>query len=1216
MIKENIEKLDYSILSKTEFKDVEEYLYIKDDFSFGDGTILYPPSVKEKVDYINNNFKFKRYRLRYDNISIFFSDDDLKNDNVNTLLNYKITEYVRSENKIFQSVPANTSIICSDGTKFNLNNFQLSITYDIMVKNKFYLNDLPTLYDQHIVNYLSESNSLLFNGDGKYLDIREAILNGHIILYKEYSMVVNSKTIEMKNILVYNNKPIGTIVNKNELFLNNKNHPAITINGSDFDISYGITSLEENLETLMYYEDIDALLGSSTFNEYQIGDIIYYKDVNKLFLCQYNGLLEINFQNIFFSYESPEEIKNGMVWFNLSLSTVNLFNGDFWVQLSKVSLKLLNKKISIDKMMGITDKEYSLEIFGFNKKEEFKTVEMYITKNVITDVEFDLAEWFIESVYINGEETYDFHDASWGVHLFNPLSRGDYIQIVISKNKNYDWVIGNVENNDTIVIDHPYEIESVKKLFINGRSYKINNINHNRLKIRDIINDYSEPLILNECDRIYAKVRLTKNLSNVYPSFNVEFKQGMKEVEIPFYSPEHRFDKLMITNNGEPVIVNPQMILQQDRLYAYYDIRYPDKVSFSRYLRKEDNVNIQFVPHRICKFNPESFLTGISSKEDIKNTIIANSFNSFDDESISSSFIFEEIDRITEEESMEDEILFSQFENNGILDQDCSHVKPDKPGTKPELKPKPGNITADEYIPTENQYVKGDLSLPEVNLGSNNSEIDNMIESVTLNSNPDITSKAILEKPTPTQKSKPVLCKPSRTKLNPVVKVYLRDSTRYSKYNLKITRDYFKKKDELQNYLVGISEKFANMVENLARMRDALRAMVNYICNILCIAEVLKAIIEIFRAIAKAIESLINFSWTKLFDKISDAIKKAGKAIEEFFKKIGRAILEFLNTISEAVEKFMKMLQNALNKVSQWIEDAATKIKESFDKASEMLDKIKSFFNMFDITTIGLKIGSFFKKILDAIVKAIAKIFEFICKAITEFFKLFGKLFDLLSKLKMKLANFTSNFKDMTLSMSIDVIMDFICNKILGSILNLFDSIIDVLDYLQKRFQDFLNKLFADRYRPRGSIINKMVAAGDFFKDHIDLCDILSEMLKERDFTLAGFIKRVTNLYTIFKNWKHNRDIMDELIRSGNTDGDAVEGIAGAVTDLENLFVSIDELFGMNKKTIEKLVKKLYKGFIPNFKKTTESVVDVQAMSKQLFDVEKFEHFYKKLIIL
>ena len=76
------------------------------------------------------------------------------------------------------------------------------------------------------------------------------------------------------------------------------------------------------------------------------------------------------------------------------------------------------------------------------------------------------------------------------------------------------------------------------------------------------------------------------------------------------------------------------------------------------------------------------------------------------------------------------------------------------------------------------------------------------------------------------------------------------------------------------------SEKFANMVENLARMRDALRAMVNYICNILCIAEVLKAIIEIFRAIAKAIESLINFSWTKLFDKISDAIKKAGKAIE------------------------------------------------------------------------------------------------------------------------------------------------------------------------------------------------------------------------------------------------------------------------------------------------------------------------------------------------
>lgn len=1231
MIKENIEKLDYSILTKTEFKDIEDYLYIKDNFSFGDGLILYPPSVKEKVDYINDNFKFKRYRLRYDNISIFFSDDDLKSDNVNTLLNYKITEYIRSENKLFQSVPVNTSIFCSDGTKFNLNNFQLSITYDTMVKNKFYLNDLPTLDDQYIVNYLSESNSLLFNGDRKYLDIREAIIDGYIVLHKEYSMTVNSKTIEMKNILVYNNKPIGTIVNKNELFLNNKNHPAVKINGSDFDISYGITSLEENLESLIYYEDIDALLGSSTFNEYQIGDVIYYKDINKLFLCQYNGLLEIDFQNIFFSYESPEEIKNGMIWFNLSLSTVNLFNGDFWVQLSKVSIKLLDKKISIDKMMGIKDKEYSLEIFGFNKKEEFKTVEMYITKNVITDVEFELAEWFIESVYINGEETYDFHDASWGVHLFNPLSRGDYIQIVISKNKNYDWVIGNVENNDTIVIDHPYEIESIKKLFINGRSYKINNINHNRLKIKDIINDYSEPLILNECDRIYAKVRLTKNLSNVYPSFNVEFKQGMKEVEIPFYSPEHRFDKLMITNNGEPVIVNPQMILQQDRLYAYYDIRYPDKVSFSRYIRKEDNVNIQFVPHRICKFNPESFLTGISSKEDIKNTIIINSFSSFDDESISSSFIFEEIDRINEEVSTEDEILFSQFENNGILEQSCScgnigsnendnedSDESEEPEVLPELKPKPGNITADEYIPSENQYVSTNISIPNVNFGydDSNEEIDEMIENITLNSKPDITSKAILEKPTPIQTNKPVLCKPSRTKLNPVVRVYLRDNERYSKYNLKITRDYFKKKDELQNFLVGISEKFANMVENLARMRDALRAIVNYICNILCIAEILKAIIEIFRAIAKAIEAFLNFSWSKLFDKIAEIIKKIGKAIEDFFKKIAKAILKFLNAIAEAVEKFVKAIQNALKKAAQWIEDISKKAKEAFDKAGELMDKIKSFFNMFDITTIGLKIGSFFKKLIQAIMKGIAKIFELICKGIIEFFKLFGKLFDLLSKLKSSISNFTSSFKDMTLSLSIDAIMDFICNKILGSILNLFDTIIDVLDYLQKRFQDFLNKLFADRYKPRGSIVNKMVAAGDFFKDHIDLCDILSQMLNSGDFTLAGFIKRVTNLYAIFKNWKHNRDIMDELIRSGNTDGDAVEGLAGAVTDLENLFVSIDELFGMNKKTIEKLVKKLYKGFIPNFKKTTESVVDVQAMSKQLFDVEKFENFYKKLIIL
>lgn len=1227
MIKENMEKIDYSILTKTNYKEVEDYLFLNDGFVISDSSILYSPSIKNKVDQMEENFKFRRYRLRYDNLSLFFSDDDIKNNDINSLLEYKITDYIRSEKMLYQSVPANTYIVCSDGSKFNLNNYQLSISYENIVKNKFYLNELPTLEDNKLVHYLTESNSILFSGNRKYIDIKEAILDGHVTLFKNYSYINGSKNIVLENILIYNNKIIGKLINNNELSLNNKNHPSIKISGYNYDISYGITSMEENIETLIYYEDIDSLIGSSTFNEYQIGDIIYYSDANKLFLCQYNGLLEIDFKNIIFSYESPKDLKNGLLWFNLSLSTVNLFNGDFWVQLSKVSLKMLNKKISIDKMIKSYNKEYSLEIYAFDKKDNFKTVEMYVTKNVVTDIEFDLNEWFVESVYINGEETYDFHEASWGIHLFNPIDRGDYIQIIISRNKNYEWVIGNVENNDTIVIDHPYEVESVKNLIINGKSYKINNINHNRLKIKDIDNNYSEPLILNECDRIYAKVKLSKNSSNVYPSFNVEFRPSCKEIEIPFYSPEHRFDKFMITNNGEPVIVNPQIILQQDRLYAYYDTRFPYKVSFSRYIRKEDNINIQFVPHKICKFNPETFLTGVSTKNDINNNIIINAFNSFEDEKISSVFLYDEIGRISEEISAEDEILFSQFENNGVLNQKCSCIvgeenngsddqEDEEDGTKPVLTPKPGDITADEYIPTENQYSKTSMSLPDINLGSNDTSIEDMIQTVTINSNPDITSKAILEKPTPSSSNKPVLCKPSRTKLNPVVKVYLIDNERYSKYNLKVTRQYFKKKDELQNYLVGISEKFANMVENLARIRDSLRAMVNYICNILCIAEILKSIIEIFRSIVKAIEALVNFSWSKLFEKIDNIIRKICKNIENFFKKLARSLLNILNDIASAIEKFIKSIQNALTKAAEWIEDACKKIKEAFDKAAESLDKIKSIFNLFDITTIGLKIGSFFKKILDAIVKSIKKVFEIVFKAVSEFFKLFGKLFDLLSNLKLKISNFASNFKNMTLSISIDAIMDLICNKILGSILNIFDAIIDVLDYLQKRFQDFLNKLFADRYRPRGSIINKMVAAGDFFKDHIDLCDILSEMLNEKDFTLAGFIKRVTNLYKLFNNWEHNRDIMDELIRSGNTDGDAVEGLAGAVTDLENLFVSIDELFGMNKKTIGKLIKKLYKGFIPNFKKTTESVVDVQAMSKQLFDVEKFENFYKKLIIL
>lgn len=1215
MIISNTEKLDYSILNKTEFKEIDDYIYLENGFSLTENNITFTPEIKNKIDNMRSNYKMISYRLRNNENSLFFTDDDIKNDNPETLLRYAVTNVNKNEKYILVTTPINTRIKTNNDSYVNLNNKQIKLFYSNIVPSAFDLNGRPKddILDKNgnYVHYITNTNTVLISTEDGYKNIKDIILDEKVTYHETYETNINDKQMTLNDVLIYEGIIIGSLTNTNKISLNNILKPSLRINGIEFDISNGVNAVEDKVENLIYYENLDKLVAAGTYNEYDIGNFIYYKDLNKLFLCQKNGLLEIDYSNVIFSYDSPLEFKNGSIWFNMNLSTIHIFNGLFWTQMNRPSIKVLFEKIRTEKAIDYYGTENSLEIFAYDKNDEFQLIEMYVSNDVVTDIEFDLEDQFIESVFINGKEIYTFHDASWGMHLFNPILKGDFVQIIVSKKKKYDWVLGNVENMNTVLITHPYEVESVKKIFINDRMYNITGINHNRININDIINNYKEPLILNECDRVYAKVKLTKNISTAYPSFVVPYKQNCKEVELPFYIPEHRFDKLMITNNSETVLVNPQVILKQDDLYVRYDIKQPNKITFSRYIRKDDNIIVQFIPHKICLYNPESFLTGIQTKEDIHNSVILDSIISFEDEKVSMNLLYEEIDRLNYEAQEEEKILFDKFENNGVGLDDCDGEKPEDPDE--DLG---DNISNDAGIPAQNEYTKTNIPLPMINDLSKSDEINKIIESSTLKSNPDSTTIAMLNKSTPPKINKPVLCKPSQVGYRPVVKVYLKDPIRYSKYNLQITRDYFRKKDELQNYLVGISEKFANMVADLAKMRDSLRAIVNYICNILCIADILKTIVELFKMIGNAIKNLLNFKWKELWKKMNKFFEKIGNKIKEFIKKMKEAIKDAIGNIMQSIADALKALDEALNKLLESIADAFSKIGEIGDQLTEVLDKLKSLFNKFNPTTIGLKIGSFFKKVLDAILLAFKKIAEAIAKAIEGFFKLFSKLFDLLAKIKAKLMDFTIHFKDFTMNLTIDGIMNLICHKILGTLMNLFDNLVDILEYLQLRFQDFLNKLFADRYRPKTNVVDKLISAGDFFKSHIDLCEVLAEMLLSKDFTLAGFIKRVTTLYKVFRAWAYNRDVLKGLYLDKNVHANDVEGLSGAVSDMESLFVSIDEMFGLNKSTIEKLIKKLYKGFIPNFKKTTESVLDVQAMSKQLFDTEKFINFYHKLITI
>ena len=1231
------EKVSFEITNVSDYSEDIRYIYMKDGFNIKDGQIYFDLDNKKKYDNLLNTCKLHTFRIKYNSYSRFFSLNELSNEIKNNLLDYSIFDVSKKDKMVSQKVPLNTMISTGSNKKKNLNNYVLKINYNDMVKTTFDLPDNPIIeYEKengNIVHYINEANTLLFNSkDNKYLNIKDVIVNG-LLKYMD-SFTIPNTNITVKNALVYNNQVVGTIENQNKLFISDSLIPSVNIHGSNLEIDIGLNATLENTEEIVYYPEVDKLIGKSSYNEYVNGDIIYFKDNNTLNLLTKDGIKNITLDNIIYSYDVPDDYNSADLWYDMSMSCIRLYDGFNWKNLSRPSLETICKKIELDNKYLNSSNNY-LEVYGYDSTEEFMTLEMTISNEITKDIQFKIDDNFIQSVFINGDEVYDYKEAAYGIHLLSPSLKSDLVQIIMSKDKEFEWVTGNVLNNTTISLSYPFDINHVRKLLINDIEYTVLNIDQNKIHIKDLKESKEQDIILNTCDRVVAKVRKSEAYSKAYPDFVVNYEPNTKIIKLPFNISENRFDQIMITNNSKEVIINPEVIYFPDDLYAYYSVNNPYEVSFNRYIQETDSIVIQFIKHEPCSFNPESMFDGQNTLKDISDKLILDSIVNFEDPKLQLNYILQKI----EENIIENNVVDKIYDEIII-----------------------GGITMDTQTEEE--------------------KLQDLIDSVAKPSNPDISENVIVNKPMPPNIDDPILARPSNTIVRPVINIVSKNPSKNNKYNLDFTNKYMDVRNDLKGYLFDLNRKFSQTVWELTNLRNALREMIHYLCNTLCLKEIVKTIMEAFNALTSGIASLTDLINSDMLDKL----KGLGQSLKDAFKN---GLDKFKNMASDlfglAKDKLMEYWGAFKTLTGNLIDKGLNMISGALDKINAIMDSIMGLYNKFKKTKIGLNIGKFklpswklalpkfsgldwpslkFPKLsmpnfnfnginwswssgnginwssgnginwgsikasfgklktnmFDAIRRSLNKVGQFMKDTLNKIKEALGNIGSNLKEMWNKLKNF--DYKSMFKSLTIENIIDFICKKLLQSLLDMLDGTLDVLRHLQRRFQNFIYKAFADNYRSPFKDLDYLKTLSNFFRSHINICDILRELWGKPDtFTLSAFIKRVTNLDRIFSEWKHNKRIIKNMAGNFNPLNNGSSSNKGKITDLAgvgnaltNSILMMDELAGINEKTIERIIANLKRAFSINFKTTIGSILDKQAMSKQIFDPKKFNNLAKKIV--
>lgn len=1226
------EKVSFEITNVSDYSEDIRYIFMKDGFNIKDGQIFFDLDNKRKYDNLLNTCKLHTFRIKYNSYSRFFGLEELSNEIKNNLLDYSIFDVIKKDKTVFQKVPLNTMISTKSNKKKNLNNYILKINYNDMVKTTFDLPNNPIVEyekeDGNIIHYINEANTLLFNSkDNKYLNIKDVIANG-LLKYMD-SFTIPNTSITAKNALIYNNQVVGTIENQNKIFINDSLIPSINIHGSNLEIDIGLNATLENSEEILYYPEVDKLIGKTSYNEYVNGDVIYFKDNNTLNLLTKEGIKNITLDNIIYSYDVPDSYDNADLWYDMSMSCIRLYDGFNWKNLSRPSLETICKKIELDNKYLNSSDNY-LEVYGYDSTEEFMTLEMTISNEIAKDIQFKIDDNFIQSVFINGTEIYDYKEAAYGIHLLSPLLKSDLVQIIMSKDKEYEWVTGNVLNNTTISLSYPFDINHVRKLLINDIEYTVLNVDQNKIHIKDLKESRDQDIILNTCDRVVAKVRKSESFSKAYPDFIVNYEPNTKVIKLPFNISENRFDQIMITNNSKEVIINPEVIYFPDDLYAYYSVNNPYEVSFNRYIQETDSIVIQFVKHEPCSFNPESMFDGQNTLKDISDKLILDSITNFEDPKLQLNYILQKI----EENIVENNVVDKIYDEIII-----------------------GGITMDNKTEEE--------------------KLQELIDSVAKPSNPDISENIIVNKPMPPNIDDPILARPSNTIVRPVINIVSKNPAKNNKYNLEFTNNYMSFRNDLKSYLFDINRKFSQTVWELTNLRNALREMIHYLCNTLCLKEIVKTIMEAFNALTSGLASLMDLISSDMLDKL----KGLGQSLKDAFKN---GYDKFKNMASDLIglakDKLMEYWGAFKTLTGNLIDKGLNMISGALDKINAIIDSVMGIYNKFKKTKIGLNIGKFKmptwklampkfsninwpdlkfpkwnipqwnpnfnfkgfswgsgggginwkglkssfgkmkKNMFDSIGKSLNKVGQFMKDTLNKIKDALGNIGSNLKEMWDKLKNF--DYKSMFKSLTIENIIDFICKKLLQGLLDMLDGTLDVLRHLQRRFQNFIYKAFADNYRSPFKDLDYLKTLSNFFRSHINICNILREMWGKPDtFTLAAFIKRVTNLDRIFSEWKHNKRIIKNMAGNFNPLNNGSSSNRGKITDLAgvgnaltNSILMMDEMAGINEKTIERIIANLKRAFSINFKTTIGSILDKQAMSKQIFDPKKFNNLAKKIV--
>lgn len=1177
-MEKHIDKRYFSILKETDYNKIDDYLILKDGFNITEDALVFDMDIKDLIDSIKQKYKFIKYRLQYGSTSIFFHEENIKYYNQSNIYKYYTYDIDYKNKSIKHTYPINLKFKNNDGSNEILNNHILNFFYDNVIENT---EDKSNMKNGNLY-YNKENKSLFICVDYLYKNIIDLLISGDIILEKTYEY----NGIPLKNALTYNNRIIGSLKeNDNFLYLKDSLNPTININGFDFNLFEGISAFIEEDEEFLYYPTIDKMVGTKTYNEYESGNILYIKELNELFIVNQNGLIKIDRQNLIYSFDYPDNVDIsdiGRIWIDKNSSTLNIYNGEIWVPMNTTPLILLGDKIASERNFGSENSnKMILEVYGYNDQNEFNIISMNIPKDMTMDIEFPIGVNFIDSVFVNGNEIYAYDDATYGIHLHNPLLKGDKIDIVYSNKKKYIWVSGNEIDSSSIMLSNPYHIVFVKKLFLNEDEYFVTKSKNNTIKVNDLIslNEINDMISLNHCSRIYAKVKIDQTkLSQAYPTFSIDYEENLKEIDLPFEIKNGQFDNIMITNKGEEVIINPKIILYPNKLYAFYDINIPTKIRFNRYIEQEDCINIQYVSHKRCIFGPNSYFEHNISESELEDKIIMDSVLSFEDELTSLPLLYEKIEH--------------------------EHLE-----------------SKDPVIDVDKKNIIGSLPSVSSSKNTNSDDINELIEQSTLKSNPDISIIATINRSIPSNSEKPIMARPSRIVEKPVVIKKSKNNKKFNKYYFEITNSFMEYREKVKKYLEQFSKYLKMSSDYLTRIRDSFQAMINYICNMLCLEDLLKAAAKILDNIMKGIESLLNLSLKEMLEKIKNMLDSITKKIKESIEKLWEMVEIYVDSLIQKIKDFVNGVLVGIGKA---IDTAVAAIEGVIDSVNGVLSKIQSLFNLFTWTNIGKSIGQFF-------VDTIQQVMGFFSRIFLAIEKFFLNLFEKTESIKKRLKNinedikkwstddFRISFKRISFSTYIDGIMDLICNKILGNILDTLTGLIDILNHLQKRYQDFIDKTFTVTYKSKLNSLDSLITAGDFFKSYVNICDILKEMLLTNDFTLAGFIKRVTNLEKIIKTWISNKNTLkkianNQLIGDGNRNGEAND-FGSAMQLITNSVLGMDELIGIwkNPSAIKKIVNNLKRSYIPNFQAKSESIVDTQAMSKQLFDYKRFKNLSKKV---